>query len=70
VLAATGPNVAPGERRDKTKSVAFKLWYQGKSLREIQVKIAEESDTQAGSVRGWVLDWERGNQKSWAPRVR
>jgi len=57
-------------RGDKTKRVAFKLWYQGKSLREIQDKIAEESGTQRGSVRGWVLDWERGNQKAWTPRVR
>ena len=61
---------------DKTKSLAFKLWYQGKALVEIQekVKIASargrSQGTKPGSVSGWVKDWDRGDQKVWVPRPR
>lgn len=54
-------------RGDDTKTVAFKLWAQGESLKRIQDQIEAHSDTLRGSVRGWILDWERGRQKTWTP---
>ncbi len=56
-------------RGDDTKKVAFKLWTQGESLKRIQDQIEACSDTQRGSVRGWILDWERGRQATWVPRL-
>jgi hypothetical protein len=56
-------------RGDKTKEAAFKLWLEGKGLKHIQDQIAAGSGTEPGSVRGWVLDWERGQQKLWSPRT-
>ncbi len=56
-------------RGDDTKTVAFKLWTQGESLKMIQDPIEALSDTQRGSVRGWILDWERCRQKLWTPHV-
>ena len=53
---------------DNTKQVAFKLWKSGKSAREAQTTIAGISETQASSVSGWYLDWERGRQCEWEPK--
>jgi hypothetical protein len=56
-------------RGDDTKRAAFKLWLDGKPLKVIQAQIEAESDTKPGSVRGWVLDWERGAQRTWTARL-
>lgn len=56
-------------RGDDTKKVAFKLWTQGESLKRIQDQIEARSDTLRGSVRGWILDWEREREKAWTPRL-
>jgi hypothetical protein len=55
---------------DKTKAPAFKLWKAGKALKEIQDAIRGMSKTKPGSVAGWVLDWERGAQGVWTPKIR
>ena len=54
----------------KTKKVAFKLWYEGKALKEIQNDPKIRPKTKPGSVSGWVLDWERASQNTWTPRIR
>lgn len=57
-------------RGDETKEIAFKLWRDGRSVQEIQREIDGVSGTRPGSVRGWILDWERGSQRAWAPTLR
>lgn len=54
---------------DKTKKVAFKMWVAGKSLAQIQQHIEQISTTTRGSVKGWLLDWERGKQGDWNPKL-
>ena len=54
---------------DKTKKPAFEMWEAGKSLKEIQEKICRATTTKPGSVKGWILDWERGKQSSWTPVI-
>lgn len=56
-------------RGDKTKEPTFKMWVEGKSLAEIHAAIRKCSGTQAGSVAGWVKDWQRGRQGTWTPRT-
>jgi hypothetical protein len=53
--------------KDKMKELAFQLWLSGKPLDAIQNRIKQISTTLPGSVRGWVLDWERGKQGRWEP---
>jgi hypothetical protein len=53
---------------DRTKQVAFRLWKEGKSLRDAQATISGTSETLASSVSGWFLDWERGRQGKWEPK--
>jgi hypothetical protein len=57
-------------RGDETKEIAFKLWRDGKSVPEIQREIEKVSETKPSSVRGWILDWERGSQRSWSATVK
>ena len=54
---------------DKTQKPAFEMWEAGKSLKEIQEKICRATTTKPGSVKGWILDWERGKQSSWPPVI-
>ncbi len=54
---------------DKTKKPAFEMWKEGKSLKEIQEKICRATTTKPRSVKGWILDWERGKQSSWNPAI-
>ncbi len=56
-------------RGDKTKKPAFEMWKTGKALKEIQKVICQKTSTEPGSVRGWILDWERGRQESWVPNI-
>ena len=53
-----------------TKAPAFRLRKAGRSLKEIQNAITTTSGTQLSSVAGWVRDWERGSQKTWAPKIK
>ena len=55
---------------DKTKVPAFKMWSDGKSLREIIEHIRSISRTKPTSVMGWVKDWERGKQGTWSPNIK
>lgn len=57
-------------RGDKTKEQAFKMWQSGKTLEEIQKAVCQNTSTKPGSVRGWILDWERGRQNSWDPDIQ
>ena len=52
--------------KDGSKLQSFHLWRLGKSLREIQKAVTAEPET----VKGWVLDWERGRQKEWKPEMK
>ena len=56
-------------RGDKTKELAFQLWCKQRPLSEIQKEVARRSTTLAASVRGWVLDWERGKHGVWTPDI-
>lgn len=47
---------------ERTKELSFRLWKEGKSLREIQAKISGESKTLQESVKQWITEWERGHQ--------
>jgi len=55
---------------DKTKEPAFAMWLAGRSLEEIQREICRNSGTLLSSVKGWILDWERGRQRKWLPELR
>lgn len=57
-------------RGDKTKRRAFEVWVRGKSLEDIQYEAIRGSTTLPASVRGWVLDWERGKQRTWNPKIK
>ena len=54
-------------RGDKTKEPAFRMWLQGKPLKEIQREM-QKKGTLPSSVAGWILDWERGKQRDWTPK--
>jgi len=45
------------------------MWLAGRPLEEIQREIAKQSKTLKSSVKGWVLDWERGGQRKWSPKL-
>ena len=49
--------------KDGSKAHAFQMWINGKTLQEIILRSTAEETT----VRGWVLDWERGRQQDWIP---
>ena len=52
---------------ERTKELSFRLWKEGKSLREIQDQISGESKTLQESVKQWITEWERGHQGKWTP---
>ena len=54
---------------DKTKEIAFDMWIAGNPLSDIQAFIQKKSTTKPGSVRVWILDWERGKQNIWSPKI-
>ena len=54
---------------DNTKKPTFAVWLAGRPLEEIQREITRQSKTLASSVNGGVLDWERGRQRKWAPKL-
>lgn len=55
---------------DKTKEQAFPMWLAGKTLQEIQQTVCKPQGSEPSSVRGWIVDWERGKQKTWEPLVK
>jgi hypothetical protein len=54
---------------ERTKELSFRLWTEGKSLAEIQAKLCSESKTSPGSVKDWIVEWERGRQRKWEPEI-
>jgi hypothetical protein len=54
---------------ERSKELSFRLWKEGKSLREIQAQIFGESKTLQESVKQWIVEWERGRQGKWAPDI-
>ncbi len=54
---------------DKTKEPAFEMWLAGHPLSVIQRTVCKGTTTKPASVKGWVLDWERGEQKTWTPNI-
>jgi hypothetical protein len=54
---------------ERTKELSFRLWKEGKSLREIQAQISGESKTLQESVKQWITEWERGRQGKWDPDI-
>jgi hypothetical protein len=54
---------------ERTKELSFRLWKEGKSLRETQVIISGESKTLQESVKQWIAEWERGHQGKWDPDI-
>ena len=54
---------------ERSKELSFRLWKEGKSLREIQAQISGESKTLQESVKQWIMEWERGRQGKWAPDI-
>jgi hypothetical protein len=54
---------------ERTKELSFRLWKEGKSLREIQAQISGDSKTLQESVKQWITEWERGHQGKWDPDI-
>jgi hypothetical protein len=54
----------------KGKSLAYPYWLAGKSLSTIQKAVCPITGDQPSSVKGWVLDWERGKQGTWKPTIK
>ena len=54
---------------ERTKELSYRLWKEGKSLREIQAQISGESKTLQESVKQWITEWERGRQGKWDPDI-
>jgi hypothetical protein len=54
---------------ERTKELSFRLWKEGKSLREIQAQISGESRTLQESVKQWITEWERWRQGKWDPDI-
>ena len=54
---------------ERSKELSFRLWKEGKSLREIQAQISGESKTLQESVKQWITEWERGRQGKWDPDI-
>lgn len=54
---------------DKTKKPAFAMWNAGRPLAAIQKVVCKSSTTKPASVKGWIVDWERGRQSTWAARI-
>jgi hypothetical protein len=52
---------------ERTNELSFRLWKEGKSLREIQVIISGESKPLQESVKQSIAEWEHGHQGKWTP---
>ena len=46
---------------DKSKEECFRLWMQGKSIREIKRATTAKHE----SIKTWVREWERGVHETW-----
>ena len=44
----------------KGKELAYPMWLGKKTLLEIQEYVCARTGDKPGSVKGWILDWERG----------
>jgi hypothetical protein len=54
---------------ERTKELSFRLWKEGKSLSEIQAQVCRDSRALEESVKEWVIEWERGRQGKWEPKI-
>ncbi|MGO9607199.1 MAG: hypothetical protein ACLQAT_28035 [Candidatus Binataceae bacterium] len=54
---------------ERTKELSFRLWTERKSLAEIHAQICRDSETLKGSVKEWIVEWERGRQGKWKPEI-
>ncbi len=52
------------------KELAYPMWLAGKRLSEIQEFVWAKTGDKPGSVRGWILHWERGKQQNWTPTIQ
>ena len=52
--------------RDASKIKCFNLWKSGASLKHIEQQVTAKPE----SVRDWVLQWERGKQGIWEPKIK
>lgn len=53
----------------KGKELAYPMWLAKKTLIEIQKYVCARTGDKPGSVKGWILDWERGEQGRWDPTI-
>ena len=54
----------------KGKELAYSMWLAKKTLPEIQEYVCARTGDKPASVKGWVLDWERGKQGKWDPTIK
>lgn len=54
----------------KGKALAHPHWLAGKPLSVIQKAVCSITGDKPSSVKGWVLDWERGKQGTWRPKLK
>ena len=54
----------------KGKEKAYPLWLAGKKLAVIQQAVCKVTGDKPTSVKGWIRDWERGNQGTWTPTLK
>jgi len=50
---------------DDSKQKAFQMWNEGRTLNEI----IRASTAKPESLKDWVLQWERGKQRTWTPQI-
>lgn len=51
---------------DKSKEECFRLWKNGKSVREMKRSTTAKYET----IKMWVREWERGAQGTWEVNPR
>jgi len=54
---------------ERAKALTFRLWSEGKSLVEIQAQLSRESKSLQLSIEEWIIEWERGRQHTWIPKI-
>ena len=52
--------------KDDSKRKCFKVWLEGRALKDIQ----KDSTAKPENLRAWVLDWERGKQQTWTAEIK
>lgn len=54
----------------KGKKLAYPQWFVGKPVSAIQKAVCAVTGDKPSSVKGWILDWERGKQGTWTPTLK